>query len=135
MVQEEDNDNDLGIYGLCNVRTHRDYEIYAGINFTERRLHENTLRGVDPPVNDETDWHLRQKEKFEYVFEIPMAEDFSFIYIGVEDKDGVVIHRQDITTYQEKINVTIESYDKPHKWVYWVHHKDGEWGQRIDTLL
>ena len=135
MLQEEDNNIDLEIYGLGNVRTHRDYEIYAGINFKERRLHEDTIRGIDPPINDLSDWHLKQKEKFEYDLEIPKPEDFSFIYIGIEDKDGVVLHRQDLMLHQDKLHITIESYEKPHKWVYWVNHKNGEWGQRIDTLL
>ena len=135
MLQEEDNNIDLEIYGLGNVRTHRDYEIYAGINFKDRRLHEDTIRGVNPPINDLSDWHLKQKEKFEYNLEIPKPEDFSFIYIGIEDKDGVVLHRQDLMLHQDKLHITIESYEKPHKWVYWVNHKNGEWGQRIDTLL
>ena len=135
MLQEEDNNIDLEIYGLGNVRTHRDYEIYAGINFKERRLHDDTLRGVDPPINDTSEWHLKQKQKFEYNLEIPKPEDFSFIYIGIEDKDGIVIHRQDLMFHQDKLNITIESYEKPHKWVYWVNRKNGEWGQRIDTLL
>ena len=135
MLQEEDNNIDLEIYGLGSVRTHRDYEIYAGINFKERRLHEDAIRGIDPPINDLSDWHLKQKEKFEYNLEIPKPEDFSFIYIGIEDKDGVVLHRQDLMLHQDKLHITIESYEKPHKWVYWVNHKNGEWGQRIDTLL
>jgi hypothetical protein len=37
--------------------------------------------------------------------------------------------------HQDKLHITIESYEKPHKWVYWANHKNGEWGQRIDTLL
>ncbi len=135
MLQEEDNKIDLGIYGLGNIRTHRDYEIYAGINFKERRLHDDTLRGIDPPVGDETEWFLKQKQRFDYTLDIPKTEDFNFIYIGIEDKDGIVIHRQDLMTYQNKLNVSIESYEKPHKWVYWVNHKNGEWGQRIDTIL
>jgi hypothetical protein len=46
-----------------------------------------------------------------------------------------VIHRQDLTEYQEKLNIRIEDYDKPHKWVYWVNDINGEWVNRQDILL
>ncbi len=135
MLQEEDNNIDLGIYGLGNVRTHRDYELYAGISFKERMLHPDTIKGVNPPINDETEWYLKQKQVFDLVLDIPFTENFKFIYIGVEDDKGEVIYRQDLTSYQEKLNLRIESYDKPHKWVYWVNDINGEWVNRQDILL
>ena len=135
MLQEEDNNIDLGIYGLGEVRTHRDYELYAGINFKERMLHPNTIKGVNPPINDETEWYLKQKEVYDLELEIPYTENFKFIYIGVEDENGDVIYRHDLTTYQEKLNVKIESYEKPRKWVYWVNDINGEWSTRLDYLL
>jgi hypothetical protein len=135
MLQEEDNNIDLGIYGLGEIRTHRDYELYAGINFKERMLHPNTIKGINPPINDETEWYLKQKEVYDLELEIPYTENFKFIYIGVEDENGDVIYRHDLTTYQEKLNVKIESYEKPRKWVYWVNDINGEWSTRLDYLL
>jgi hypothetical protein len=135
MLQEEDNKIDLGEYGLGDVRTHRDYELYAGIDFKERRLHDNTLKGINPPINDETEWYLKQKLVFDLELDIPFTENFKFIYIGIEDNNGTVIHRQDLTEYQEKLNIRIEDYDKPHKWVYWVNDINGEWVNRQDILL
>ena len=135
MLQEEDNNIDLGIYGLGDVRTHRDYELYAGINFKERRLHENTIKGVNPPINDDTDWYSKQKEVYDLQLDIPHTENFKFIYIGVEDEVGTVMYRQDLTEYQEKLIIKIESYSKPHKWVYWVNDINGEWVNRRDNLL
>ena len=135
MLQEENNNIDLGIYGLGDVRTHRDYELYAGINFKERRLHENTIKGVNPPINDDTDWYSKQKEVYDLQLDIPHTENFKFIYIGVEDEVGTVMYRQDLTEYQEKLIIKIESYSKPHKWVYWVNDINGEWVNRRDNLL
>ena len=135
MLQEEDNNIDLGIYGLGEVRTHHDYELYAGINFKERMLHPSTIKGINPPINDETEWYLKQKEVYDLELEIPYTENFKFIYIGVEDENGDVIYRHDLTTYQEKLNVKIESYEKPRKWVYWVNDINGEWSTRLDYLL
>jgi hypothetical protein len=135
MLQEEDNNIDLGVYGLGEVRTHHDYELYAGINFKERMLHPSTIKGKNPPINDETEWYLKQKEVYDLELEIPYTENFKFIYIGVEDENGDVIYRHDLTTYQEKLNVKIESYEKPRKWVYWVNDINGEWSTRLDYLL
>jgi len=135
MLQEEDNNIDLGIYGLGKVRNHHDYELYAGINFKERMLHPSTIKGINPPINDETEWYLKQKEVYDLQLEIPYTENFKFIYIGVEDENGDVIYRHDLTTYQEKLNVKFESYEKPRKWVYWVNDINGEWSTRLDYLL
>lgn len=135
MLQEEDNKIDLGVYGLGNVRTHRDYELYAGINFKERRLHEDTIKGVNPPINDDSDWYLKQKEVYDLELNIPHTENFKFIYIGIEDEFGTVMYRQDLIEYQEKLNIKIESYSKPHKWIYWVNDINGEWTNRQDNLL
>ncbi len=53
--------------------------------------------------------NLKQKEVYDLELEIPYTENFKFIYIGVEDENGDVIYRHDLTTYQEKLNVKIES--------------------------
>ena len=79
--------------------------------------------------------YLKQKEVYDLELEIPYTENFKFIYIGVEDENGDVIYRHDLTTYQEKLNVKIESYEKPRKWVYWVNDINGEWSTRLDYLL
>jgi hypothetical protein len=49
LLREEDNAEDISRYGLGTARSHRDYELYAGIDFAGRRLHKETLRGCEPP--------------------------------------------------------------------------------------
>lgn len=135
MLQEEDNNIDLGIYGLGDVRTHKDYELYAGINFKNRKLHPETLKGTNPPINDDTDWYKLVEEEYNLTYKVPKTDQFKFIYIGVEDFKGNVIHRQDLKEYKEEINMTFKSFDKPHKIVYWPVNLDGEWYNRKDTIL
>ena len=53
LLREEDNNIDLGEYGLGKVRSFEDYEKYAGINFKERKLHPDTVKGVNPPTSNE----------------------------------------------------------------------------------
>ena len=52
LLKEEDNHIDLGEFGLGNVRSHAEYERYAGIQFSTRRLHPNTIKGIPPPTGE-----------------------------------------------------------------------------------
>jgi hypothetical protein len=135
MLQEEDNNIDLTIYGLGSVRTHKEYEDYAGINFKNRKLHQDTIKGIFPPINDNTEWYKKVEKTYNLNLYIPFTDNFKFIYIGVEDEMGNVIHRQDLYKYQEYLKIDLKTTEKPHKWVYWVNNKDGEWKNRIDFSL
>jgi len=135
MLQEENNNIDLGEYGLGNVRTHRDYELYAGIDFTRKRLHQNTLEGIDPPINDMSDWWTLQEINYEYELSIPFIDNFKFIYIGFEDYDGKVVYRNDLNIYTPKLKVSFKSFTKPVKWVYWPVNLNNEWINKIETNL
>ena len=135
MLQEEDNNIDLGEYGLGTVRTHRDYELYAGINFKNKRLHPSTLKGINPPINDDSDWDLIVEEEYNLTLSIPPTEDFNFIYIGIENEKEEVIYRFDLIEYTPNLQIHFKSFTKPYKWVYWPVNKDGEWINRKDILL
>ena len=137
MLQEENNNIDLGEYGLGTVRTHRDYEVYAGIHFKDRKLHPKTFAGVFPPINDTSNWHLLENDPLQYEFDIniPKTENFKMIYIGVEDVSGNVLHRVDLTYYVDILTLQFESNKKPHKWVYWPVDLNDNWYNRIDTVI
>jgi len=135
MLQEEDNNIDLGVYGLGDVRTHTQYENYAGINFKNKKLHPETIKGTNPPVNDNTDWYELKEIEYEFKLYIPYTENFKFIYIGIENELGNVLHRQDMYSYQEYLNVKLKTTETPVKWVYWVNDKEGNWTNRIDFSL
>lgn len=135
MLQEENNNIDLGIYGLGSVRTHREYELYAGINFKNRRLHPRSTSGDEPPINDESEWHKVFEKEYDLTLNIPNTENFKFIYVGVESDANKVLFRQDLTEYTPTVNAKFKSYDVPVKWVYWPMNTDGTWGNRIDTEI
>ena len=136
MLQEEDDDIDLGEYGLGNIRSHKSYELYAGIDFKRKLLHPLTIKGIEPPINDYTDWWKMAKKQYSFDLVIPKPkEDFRFIYIGIEDNHGKLLYRQDLKNYQETLKVNFESYEKPHKWVYWINNKNEEWTARLDTII
>jgi hypothetical protein len=135
MLQEENNGIDLGIYGLGSVRTHAEYEAYAGIHFKNRKLHPQTTEGVEPPVNDPTDWYKMVEKDYEFILNIPPTEDFKFIYVGIESDSGKIIFRQDLTEYVPTVIAKFKSFYPPTKWVYWPVNKAGEWVNRKDTPL
>lgn len=135
MLQEEDNNIDLGEYGLGTVRTHHDYELYAGINFKNRKLHPETIKGTNPPINDESDWYKKVEKTYDLDLYIPFTDNFKFIYIGVEDEHGNVIYRHDLYKYQENLKLQVKTTETPTKWVYWVNDNNGNWINRIDFKL
>lgn len=135
MLQEENNNIDLGIYGLGSVRTHREYELYAGIHFKNRKLHPKALEGVEPPINDESDWYKLEEKDYEFTLDIPPTFDFKFIYVGIESTQGKVIFRQDLKEYTPRVTAKFKSADVPTKWVYWPVNSSGEWVNRVDTPL
>jgi hypothetical protein len=135
MLQEENNNIDLGIYGLGSVRTHREYELYAGIDFKKRKLHPMSLAGEEPPINDEGDWAKLEEKEYSFTVNIPPIDNFKFIYIGVESDSGKVLYRKDMTAYIPTLDIAFKSFEQPKKWVYWPCNNDGKWMNRIDTQI
>jgi len=135
MLQEEDNNIDLGEYGLGNERTHHDYEIYAGINFKNRKLHPDALRGINPPTNDISEWFTLLEEEYNYILNIPKPKEYSWIYVGVEDEKGNVLYRIDLKEYKKTIDINFKSYNKPYKYIIWPVNQNQEWVDRVDVLL
>ena len=147
MLQEEDNGTDIGEYGLGSVRSHREYENYAGIDFANRVLHEDTIKGVEPPciTDDNNNGWRTQKQKL-YNITIDWTEHwdkiksqtsctckFDFIYLGIKDQNNKEIFRFDLTNQQQLdgdiLNqpISFMSYTEPVSCVLWPHEKDGDW--------
>lgn len=98
-------DIDFGIYDFGNVRSVRDYEKYAGINFKLRSAHEHTIgnKALPCPVNDdEAEWLADFARKVVINVNIPLSEvehdeKVNFWFFGVHDENGKEIYRKDKT--------------------------------------
>ena len=151
MLKEEDNDSEIGIYGLGTVRTHKEYEVYAGIDFEKRLLHPNTKKGVNPPTTLESDNSWRKVEEVTYNLDVNWKDHwekiksqtsctctFDFLYLGIEDENSNLLFRKDLHTNEflngDLTNFTCNftSTTKPVNAVIWPHQKDGEWLKRVD---
>lgn len=109
LLKEEDEGINLGEYGLGSVRSHRDYELYAGINFAERLLHSDARMGLNPPCGyDGTE----------------IDPDKDSTYYAIEDVRGNVLHKW----FQLATN-------HPLKLVKWERSKSKGWGKRTDTNI
>jgi len=151
MLREEDNKLDLGKYDIGTVRTHAEYERYAGIDFAKRRLQQEAVDGKDPPctyVNDEQ-WDNSFTRVSNLVLRwdvahVEKADDYDFWAVCVEDRQGNVIARNDLNHdngadqlafRKNTLEVKVKSPGKPFKWVLWPHSKSKGWLQRHDYDL
>lgn len=149
MLREEDNDADIGEYGLGAVRTHRDYELYAGIDFAKRRLHRETVQGLEPPCSyvDDAQWEraflsdyrLALRWKIE---DIEKCEDYHFIYFGIEDASGNVLFRYDASSTAPETQLVSDSKEvqfsassAPAKLVIWPVSRSKGWLKKVTYAL
>ena len=149
MLREEDNDADITGYDLGTARSHRDYEIYAGIDFAGRRLHRDTVKGVEPPCvyENEAQWqesfvlHHRLDLKWQ-VSDLEQCDDLSFVYFGIEDETGQVLHRYDAPADSDEARrlastrkVEFSSNTRPAKLVAWPVSQSRGWLKRVEYAL
>jgi len=146
MLGEEDNGIDLTIYGLGSARTHAQYEAYAGIDFSEKKIHPFALFGFDPPTTSDLDWG---KHKASYNREVNWVdiseqlrvENLQKLYIGFDDIHGQSlyseIHEEPeiISGQKTKLQVSFLYNSLPQKLVFYCINNQGEWVKRVEKLL
>jgi hypothetical protein len=155
MLQEEDNEIDLEHYGLGTKRNHHSYELYAGINFRKRKLHPDAKKGLNPPTTtDDADDSWIYDVEVDYNLKLDWTNKWDeiskqtsctcklgFIYLGVEDSNGNVLYRIDLTDEKYLIGVetsfvaSFTSILTPHKLVVWPYERDKDWLERVDIIL
>lgn len=149
MLREEDNDSDITGYDIGNIRTHLEYEQYAGINFRERLLHSETIKGIEPPVvyADKENWKAEFGSDYNVCLkwtegDINQSDDLQFVYFGVEDSVGNVLYRYDAPAGSEELSlkvlqrdVQIHSTTKPDKLIIWPYDRNTGWLKKIEFIL
>ena len=157
MLREEDNDSDVIGYDLGTVRTHEEYERYAGIDFKNRILHPNTIKGIEPPTTDlptlewsktipqeytiKGDWNKEWKQLRNGV---SCTCTFQFIMFAIHDSNDEVIHRWDATKESEprivnghdkRKEFVISSTTKPEKLIIWPYDTDKGWVNKVEIKI
>ena len=147
---------DWGPYGFGTVRTLRDYEKYAGINFQLRSVQKDTLDNKLPPnkkIHSEEDWlksFLKEAQfDIKVKWESLSRSDYDFLCVVFEREDGSTILRRDVS--DEELNTLLSSKSSNHeyatisrtffceatpkRWVVIPHSKKSGWGERISQDL
>jgi hypothetical protein len=148
------NDIDFGQFGLGNVKTVEDYERYAGIYFKTRGIQQYTLDNKLPPnpvIEDQNEYLKSFINVFKHCIDIHESQlphnDYKFIAVIFEDKEGKNLHRQDIVG--DEIKKLKDEHDKfykiwrtfnyegekPYKYVVWPFSEKHEWCNRIDQII
>jgi hypothetical protein len=103
MLGEEDNNIDLGVYGLGNIRSIEDYEEYTGFDFKNRRIQQSAINGKEPPVifNSKQDWNkdfskrseicIKQWDKSNFIKHIHNTRVITLEFTSLQQKN---IHKQ-----------------------------------------
>jgi len=144
---QEDHGIDMGIYGLGDVRSLHDYEVYGGFDFKNCRIQDYTLKVKEPP--NPIDWEEQfktYKQDVTVYWDVEFFKKFGFenpkfLTLGIQTKSGIEIHRKDfkIDTDPEYVNliknihtVKVDSQDKPAKIVMYLFDEIKQWSDRYE---
>lgn len=133
-----------------DVRTLRQYEEYAGLEFSTRRVHKKTIEKQVPPVSLNSESHDDGLTRFHRmcidIYRPLFTEnDYTFWAVAFEDANGNEIYRQDATDAEIRglLSVPMEhdkfvhiwrnfySDELPIKWVVWPHSESKGWQERL----
>lgn len=149
---EEDSNINLTGYDLGTVRTLKDYEKYAGVNFKKKAVQKYTLDNQYPPnpyiENDEI-WEQSFMQSFYYLVNINPKDfprkDYEHILVSFDDENGVAVNQKFISGHQLSLFINdlrpihYEEYfltnTTPAKLVYWGYTKNEGWVEKIEIKL
>jgi hypothetical protein len=147
---QEDNGIDFGIYGLGDVRTLHDYEVYGGFDFKKCRIQDYTLNVKEPP--NPPDWE-NQFISNDYSIDCSWDKEFflkhnfekpKLLTLGIQNSSDAEIHRKDflIDSDPDYLNFLKTSYlaefksiDKPSKIVMYLMDENNNWSERYDKNI
>lgn len=131
--------------GIGNVKSIRDFELYSGIDFKNKRIQRATTMGGDPPCNYENEekWNGDFIKDYSATVswdtnEIEKCDDYDYWYFAIEDDAENTLHRQDLRVEQDaellsfkknykKIAFRIVGGKTPKKLCVWPVSKSKGW--------
>jgi len=131
-------------------RSFDEYEKYVGIKFATRQIHEETLRNEFPPLKNDFESGLTNKQKYcidVYKGDLPENDYISFA-VALLDENGNDIFRKDADAVeinnlmnQKKDDKFIhiwreyQSVKKPYAWRVWPNSKSKGWCNKIESII
>jgi hypothetical protein len=153
----EDSQTSLGEFGLATNKTLREYEIYTGVDFSQKLIHPEVAKGA-PPFEGTTNYEEWKKELTgskvetegldEYSLEISWtkdeveyANDYVFWFLGFHDEEGKEIYRKDLSSEdifkfsKTNVDVTFKAKTVPVTCTIWPYSKSKGWLTKVETQL
>lgn len=128
------NEKHFGIYGLGKERTLKDYEAYAGIDFSTRRITDKCSKNIDPPgkADEELLEKYRHPISLHSTYFPDPEHDFCAI---IAEKNGEPLYRKDLTKHEIQNIKNLGHtehwiiYDGPHPdhIVVWPYSSTNQW--------
>lgn len=138
----EDN-ADLGPYSLGTVRSRRDFEMFAGVNFKKKLIHPEAKKKL-PPVTTDPNWEDKVNPPVYFdktitldLTDVPVMDDYERWYFGLHNHEYVEIWRQDFVTAEylterkNTIHIKATLDHEPKSWTLWPVSKSKGWLQKI----
>jgi hypothetical protein len=137
-----------------NIRTLQEYEMYAGLEFSTRRAHINTINKLLPPVSLDDAQHVDGLTKYHKMcidIHRPLftENDYTVWAVAFENSEGQEFYRQDAGPEEIK-NILNPSPDNdqfihiwrnfysdetPVSWVVWPHSESKGWQDRLTGVF
>lgn len=161
MDGQDPNQIDFGVYGFGTIRTLQDYELYAGLKFSERKVLPYTWPDKQEPpspnwVNNpliypnEEIYNKDLKRNWcvdiwidHKAVHIDDPKQYDFWYCGAHDEEGNEVYREDLPPHRihEELSKPNCSFflkfcsdARPTSWTVWPHRKDTGWGEKIGPV-
>ena len=150
----EVNDIDFGKYGFGTERTLREYEIYAGIKFSNRAVQQYTLDKKYPPnptiYTSEEEWEKSFASVFKHCIDVNFSQvpeqDYEYWVVAFHNEKDETIFRKDADRNEIanmmrdpdgycKIWRDFQTTHKPKYWVVWPYSTSKGWCNRLTGNL
>ena len=151
MVGLEDNDEELGEYGLGTERTLEDYIKYSGIDVTNKKVHKKVLNRIRPPLKYRSKKEYTEGfcKKIRYCIDLWKGavtdDDYDCWVVAFKNKEGADVYRQDCDVNEiNSIKAAAKASDQfyniwreyeddqdPHSWLVWPHSESKGWLEPI----
>jgi hypothetical protein len=139
-------------YGLGNLRTLHEYEVFGGFDFKTQRIQPYTLKVNTPPNPEPWEDNFDKGEQIRIPvewdiehFKSQTEEPYQFITLGVLNSNNIEIYRNDFTPEKDRevigyqINshtITINSLEKKgSRLLMYGMKQNGEWSTPYEKLI
>jgi hypothetical protein len=151
LLRQESNEENLECYNVGNARSFHEYELYTGIDFSNKKVGKKAKLGEDPTLLSDEEWQKEINSEIKnhnLVIEwnskdIDDCDDCDFWFFGIETSTDKLIYRNDfnesnkniLNKIENRISISFESEDKPHHFIIWPHSKNKGWLKKYTNII